>query len=259
VTVAAQRTGVAVTFAVALALLVGAPICVQAAERSPKASAQRSPAAAAAKGPADADGCPPPDEIVHELQARYDTTTAFRADFMQTVTVTSVGAAEESRGTVAFKKPGKMRWDFRSPDEQQIISNGTTIWIYQPADRQVIKAPFRAAFVSSTPVSFLTGVGRVTDDFRPQRDPRGCTPDRLYVKLQPKESQDLGALALGVDRSTYDIVEAAVTDPIGNVTTLVFTNLQRNVDIPESDFQFTVPAGIDVINAPGGGVPPSRE
>jgi outer membrane lipoprotein carrier protein len=239
-----------------LAVLASAPVHAGAAQ-SPKV--HRSPAGAAvAKSPAS-DDCLAPDAIVKKLQARYETTAAFRADFTQRMTVSSVEDADEQRGVVAFKKPGKMRWDFRTPDEQQIISDGTTIWIYQPADKQVIKAPFRAAFVSSTPISFLTGVGKITDDFTAQRDARGCTADRLYVKLLPKQSQDLGALALGVDRANYDIVEAAVTDPIGNVTTLSFSNLQRNVDIAESEFTFEAPAGIDVIVAPGGGVPPSRE
>ena len=243
----------AALLAVVVAILTALPI-VAAAQHSPAPPATSPVSSAGA-----ADPCPAPDAIVAKLQARYDTTSAFRADFSQRTTVTSVGDSDEAKGTVAFRKPGKMRWNYQAPDEQQIISDGTTMWIYQPADKQAIKAPFKAAFVSSTPISFLTGVGRITDDFKPQRDPRGCTADRIYVKLLPKDASDLGALALGVERSTYDIVEAAVTDPIGNVTTLAFTALQRNVDVPESEFKFDPPPGADVIVAPGGGAPLQRE
>ncbi len=155
-----------------------------------------------------------------------------------------------------------MRWDYRDARRAaDRLRRDDACGSTSLHDQQAIKAAFQASFVSSTPISFLTGVGRITDDFRPERDPRGCTADRLYVKLLPKQSQDLGALALGVDRGTFDIVEAAVTDPIGNVTTLSFTGLQRNVDIPDAEFQFVPPPGADVIIAPSAAaeVPPSGE
>lgn len=215
----------------------------------------------AAHGAATAQpACPDPATIVTKLQQRYDETKAFRAEFKQEMKVASLGASDEATGTVVFKKPGKMRWDFQTPHAQQIISDGQLLWIYQPEDKQVLKAPFKGAFVSTTPVSFLLGVGRITDDFRPTPDPRGCSPTRLYVGLSAKNaSEDVGALAFGVDRATFDIVEAAVTDPMGNVTTLTFANIARNVDIPDASFQFVSPPGVDVITPPGAAPPPTAE
>jgi outer membrane lipoprotein carrier protein len=202
------------------------------------------------------NACPDPETIVRKLQERYDTTRTFKAGVRQEMKVKSLDVSDVSEGTVVFKKPGRMRWDFQTPRAQQIISDGALLWIYQPDDRQVLKAPFKAAFVSTTPVSFLLGVGRITDEFRPQRDPRGCTAERLYVGLAAKSSEDIGALAFGVDRGTYDIVEASVSDPLGNVTTLSFSAIARNVDVPDSTFEFTVPSGVDVITPPGAAMPP---
>lgn len=215
------------------------------------ALAATSSQSAAQTSPSPAAECPPPREVVDKLQARYDTTRAFRANFTQRTTVGAMGQADEARGTVVFKKPGKMRWDYSEPEEQLIISDADTLWVYQPEEKQVLKGPFKAAFVSSTPVSFLAGVGRIDDDFKVSADPRGCVGDRIYVKLVPKDAADVGHLVLVVDRATYDIVEAAVTDPIGNVTSLTFADMERNVEIPESSFKFEVPAGVDVITAPG--------
>lgn len=212
--------------------------------------------AAAAKPAGGAAACPDPATIVRKLQERYDQTRTFSASVRQEMTVKSLGVSDVSEGTVVFKKPGKMRWDFQPPRPQQIIADGNTLWIYQPDDRQVLKAPFRAAFVSTTPVSFLLGVGRITDDFEPRADARGCTADRLYVALASKRGEDVGALALGVDRATYDIVEAAVTDPLGNVTTLGFNDIVRNVEVPDSTFELAVPPGVDVITPPGAAAPP---
>ena len=204
---------------------------------------------------AAASGCPAPDQIVRRLQARYDETQAFRADFEQETYVLAMGERDHARGTVAFSKPGRMRWDFASPIQQLIVSDGTTLWIYQPREQQVLRAAFQAAFVSTTPVSFLAGVGRIVDDFEPLPAKRPCTATRASVQLEAKDSLSLGGLELTVDRATFDIVEAAVTDPLENVTTLRFTNMQRNVEIPAEEFLFTVPAGVDVIVAPGSAPP----
>ena len=106
-------------------------------------------------------------------------------------------------------------------------------------------------------MSFLLGVGRITDEFRPEADARGCTPTHLYVRLASKKSEDIGAVAFGVDPTTYDIVEAAVTDPLGNVTTLGFSEIERNVVVPDATFEFVVPAGVDVITPPSVAMPPS--
>jgi outer membrane lipoprotein carrier protein len=198
-----------------------------------------------------ANACPDPATIVKKLQDRYDETKTFQAQVRQEMKVKSLDVSDASDGTVVFKKPGKMRWDFQTPRAQQIIADGDVLWIYQPDDRQVLKAPFKAAFVSTTPVSFLLGIGRITDEFRPHADDRGCTASRLYVALTSKKGDDVGALAFGVDRATYDIVEASVTDPLGNVTTLTFTDIARNVDVPDTTFEFSVPPGVDVITPPG--------
>jgi len=189
---------------------------------------------------------------VQRLQARYDATKNFRADFRQETAIASVGQHDEAFGTVVFMKPGRMRWEFQAPQRQSIVADGTTLWIHQPDEKQVLKAAFGAAFVSTTPVSFLAGVGRIRDDFDVEQDTRGCNAQRIYLRLVPKHAQDVGSLTLAVTRPTFDIVEAAITDPIGNVTTLSFSNLQRNVDVPQDEFRFVVPEGTDVVTAPSG-------
>jgi outer membrane lipoprotein carrier protein len=221
--------------------------------RAPAAAGTTTPATAGAAAPGAAgsagEDCPEPAVIADRLQARYDATAAFRASFRQETILAALGQREEARGAVAFKRPGKMRWDFETPERQQIIADGATLWIYQPADNQVLKAPFEAAFVSTTPVSFLTGVGRIKDDFRPEADPRGCDATRAHLRLVSKGAQDVGRLTLTVDRATFDILEAEVTDPLGNVTRVAFADLRRNVEIADAEFEFRVPPGVD---APAG-------
>ena len=192
-------------------------------------------------------------ETVRKVQERYDATHDFTADVTQEMTIASLGKTVTSHGHVAFKKPGKMRWELTQDDHQLIVADGTTLWFYQPGEQQVLKAPFDAAFRSSTPISFLTGVGRIAQDFDVQSDGESPDGQLLYLLLVPRhESSDVGKLRLSVARDGYDIRGAEVHDPLGNVSRLRFEHIRRNVGLTDDQFVFQVPPGVDVITAPIG-------
>jgi outer membrane lipoprotein carrier protein len=200
-----------------------------------------------------APSTPSVTDIVARLQARYDDTLGFQADFVQDVATATLGQAMTSTGEVFFKKPGKMRWNFSQP-AQLLVSDGSSFWFYQPADKQVVKTPFHQAFRSNTPVSFLTGVGRLEDDFQvalqdsTSDSTQNSTQDTYLLQLTSKQDAEaVGRLTLAVSRQTFDIVEATVTDPLGNTTRLRFNNINRNVPLEDSLFQFDIPPGVDII------------
>jgi outer membrane lipoprotein carrier protein len=198
---------------------------------------------------------PPPGDdaaaVVRGVQQRYDSTTDFTASVEQEIVVAGGGKTLTSTGTVAFQRPGKMRWTMQDHEKQIIVADGKTLWFYEPEERQVLKAPFQAAFRSSTPVSFLSGVGRIADNFDASIE--RWEGDRIELSLVPREkSSELGRLRLDVDAKTYDILGAEVTDALGNVTRIRFSKLVRNVQLPADLFQFQVPPGVDVIEAPIG-------
>ena len=188
------------------------------------------------------------DDVVKKLQQRYDETTDFTADFTQSVDVEALGQQLEAKGKVAFKRPGRMRWDFLEPDEQTIVADGKMLWVYQPAQKQVLRAPFTVAFQSAMPVSFLFGIGRLTKDFTPALVT--ADPQKIRLRLEPKSEAEIGALVLDVDPKTYDVLAAEVKDPLGNVTRLEFSNLKRGVGLADSMFVFDVPDGVDVVEPP---------
>jgi outer membrane lipoprotein carrier protein len=193
------------------------------------------------------------NEIVNKVQERYDATRDFTAEVTEEMTIASLGKTVTSRGTVAFKKPGKMRWELNDHERQTIVADGSTLWLYQPDERQVLKTPFDAAFRSSTPISFLTGVGRITQDFTVQAD--GESPDGkiLYLMLVPRRDRsDVGKMRLAVARDSFDIVGAEIHDPLGNVSRLHFDHVKRNVGLSDDQFVFVIPPGVDVISAPTG-------
>jgi outer membrane lipoprotein carrier protein len=191
------------------------------------------------------------EELVRRVQARFDATSDFTADVEQELILVGGGRTLKARGTVAFKRPGKMRWTLRNEEEQLIVADGATLWVYQPEESQVLKAPFPHAFRSSSPISFLTGVGRIEDDFAASLD--GTEDSHVFIMLVPRRDEgEIGRLRLRVDRRSYEIIGAEVRDPLGNLTKLLFSNLRRNTDLADGLFRFDVPDGVDVIEAPIG-------
>jgi len=187
-------------------------------------------------------------DALARLQARYETTRTLAADFRQTIESPTLATPLESKGTVAFEKPNHMRWEYEAPDRQLIVGDGTILWIYQPDDKQVIKAPLGEVFQATTPVSFLAGLGHVDRDFTAtlERD----DPERWVLRLVPKVEKRLGTLVLVVRKSDAGVDEARVTDSLGTTTRLLLSGEKRNADLDPKLFRFTPPAGVDVVKPP---------
>jgi outer membrane lipoprotein carrier protein len=146
-----------------------------------------------------------------------------------------------------------MRWDLSQGDEQVIVADGETLWLYQPQEKQVFKAPFDAAFRATTPISFLTGVGKIAQDFEVSADGGDEKTGVLYLMLVPRrDSTGVGKLRLTVARDSGEIRGAEIHDPLGNVSRLRFDHIKRNVGLGDQQFTFQVPPGVDVISAPIG-------
>ena len=193
------------------------------------------------------------DAIVRKVQERYDTTRDFTADVTQEMTIASLGKTTTAHGTMAFKRPGKMRWDLTQGDEQVIVADGETLWLYQPKEKQVLKAPFDAAFRATTPISFLTGVGKIAQDFDVSADGGDEKAGVLYLMLVPRrDNASVGKLRLSVARDSGEIRGGEIHDPLGNVSRLRFDHIKRNVGLGDEQFVFQVPPGVDVISAPIG-------
>jgi outer membrane lipoprotein carrier protein len=197
------------------------------------------PAAAAGDALADA---------LARLQSRYESTRTLTADFRQSVESPTLASPLESHGTVAFEKPSRMRWDYAAPDKQLIVGDGETLWIYQPDDKQVIKAPLTEAFQARTPISFLAGLGRVERDFQASLERE--EPERWIVHLVPRKDAAIGTLTLVVRKADASVEEARITDPLGTTTRIAFAHERRNVPLDAALFRFTPPPGVDVVRPP---------
>ena len=186
--------------------------------------------------------------VMARLQRHYQSTKAFSARFEQTIE--RVGAPPLRRsGQIHFEKPGKLRWEFETPQAETIVSNGKTIYDYDPGLNQVVETPLRQAFKSQAATAFLLGAGNLERDFI-AAPVRGIGADGLiHLALTPKTGGN--RIDVGIDRTTYNIQTMTIVDSLGNRTELHFSDIEVNQPLAASLFQFSPPAGADIVGSQG--------
>lgn len=196
------------------------------------------------------------DEIVTRVQQQYDTHMDFKAGFVQESLVKSLGRKQVSEGTVFFKKPGKMRWNYQKPFKQEIVSDGKTLWSYRPEEKQVVVSPMSQAAQGKVPSTFLAGLGNLKLDFQIRWGKEPSPQDDYFLELTPNEFHgSLEKLFLLIDRKTYRILQAKIQDVMGNTTQISFSKTQFDNRLPDSLFTFTPPPGVEVFQMPGASPP----
>ncbi len=188
-------------------------------------------------------------EIASQVQQKYDSVRDFSADFTHEAESGVLRKKLVERGSVMVKKPGKMRWAYKAPEEKLFVSDGSRMYMHTPADNQVIVSPVPADDQATTAVLFLTGKGKLTRDFTVSLT-EGAPAGTYVLKLQPKlQERDYDWLQLVVDRSTFQIRSLTAADKQGTRSTFTFSNFKENVGLPDKTFQFNIPRGADVIQA----------
>jgi outer membrane lipoprotein carrier protein len=187
------------------------------------------------------------------IQQRYEGIRDFRADFTHTYAGGVLRRKTVERGEVAIRKPGLMRWTYTAPERKVFVSDGVKLYSYVPADRQVYVASVPTGDSASTPALFLAGQGSLTRDFVAEAAPAPPeVPGSVALKLTPrKREREYETLLLVVDRESLQWRQLVTHDRQGGTSTFAFTNLRENAGVPDREFVFTIPRGVDVITEGG--------
>jgi outer membrane lipoprotein carrier protein len=199
------------------------------------------PWVAAAQAPADIGAAARLEQALAGLDS-------WRAGFSQTVTDPEGRVTESAAGTVTLARPGRFRWDYRMP-EQLIVSDGTTVWLYDADLSQVTVRPADEALIG-TPALLLSGKADLQAEFRVTD---GGSQDGLaWSRLEPRDAEsDFAELRVGV--ASGELRRMILVDRLGQTTRLAFERIERNPRLPDESFRFTPPPGVDVIGrAPAG-------
>lgn len=188
-------------------------------------------------------------DLARQLQTRYTGVKDFKAEFTNTYKGGSVfSKTSEERGEVLVKKPGRMRWTYTDPEKKELVANGTNIFFYVVADKQVTVNPLPAANEASTSFLFLLGRGDLVRDFTPTLAAAQPAAGEWHLALAPRSPQaDFSSLTVMVDRKSLTILGFVTTDSTGGANTVRFSRVRENVGLPDSAFDFKIPRGAEII------------
>jgi outer membrane lipoprotein carrier protein len=192
---------------------------------------------------------PPASDVAGALQRKYDSIRDFSASFRQTYEGGVLRRKASESGTVYVKKPGKMRWDYTSPEKKLFISDGQTMFLYFPNEKQVMKNAVPSQDEATSAVLFLIGKGNITRDFN-VKWAEGGTDTTYRLRLDPKTRQaEYDWLEITADRDTFRIVGLTAGDAQGGKSSFTFSNFKENAGLADKMFQFSIPRGTEVISS----------
>ncbi len=213
--------------------------------------------------PADARPSSAVKAAVHALEARYRGAHTLKAVFFERYSDGKGGGVAES-GTVYFSRPGRMRWEYESPEQKLFVVDGTNVWFYVPADRTASRAKMKESSDWRTPLALLTGKADLSrlcrsidladsagalargEDDAPM--PLGDTLLRCVPRGTPGTADDsVREIYLESDADAH-LVRVLIREA-GNIETeFRFRNWEENIVVPEAKFHFQPPAGVAVVD-----------
>ena len=186
--------------------------------------------------------------IAQAVDNHYNHMRTLQAEFSETYRGT--GTERTETGTLWLKKPGKMRWEYRSPESKLFLSDGQTAWFYLPRERQVRRTPVKQLDDLRSPLGLLLGKTRLEKELQPLSlapDISPLVPGDVVLRGIPK------ALA---ERVNEVILEVTADDRIariivngvdGSETEYRFSGQEENIEVSDQRFRFIPPPGVEVM------------
>ena len=206
------------------------------------------------------------------FESRYHSARTLQATFLERYAESGQPVRTEA-GTAYFLRPGKMRWDYESPEKSVFLIDGKTAWFYVPADRTVTRMPAKKSEDWRTPFVLLTGEMKVSrlcsrveqaPDEKPVNSgdvvvrciPKGQSPENAREPSAQAHSADEPALQpaniqrilFEISPATGELARVVVQEPGGSSIDFQFRNWQFNLPLAESLFHFQPPPGVAIVN-----------
>jgi outer membrane lipoprotein carrier protein len=203
--------------------------------------------------------------IAAKLEARYRGAHTLQATFLERYSESGQVVRSEA-GIAYFRRPGKMRWEYESPEKNLFMVDGKMAWFYVPADHTVTRAPAKQSTDWRTPLALLAGemkLSRVCARVEPTTVEKPDTVGNtvLYCPMRDEESAPKSASAdtaeASPDQSVYlevapdtgNLARVLVREKGGVVVEFKFADWRFDPPLADSFFRFEVPPGVAIVNA----------
>lgn len=174
------------------------------------------------------------------LNGLLSNTKSMTANFTQT---TKGGNSGTFKGTMSVQRPNNFRWETTSPSEQLIVANGSSLWVYDKDLEQATKQAVDSQ-VGNTPALLLSGdPSTIAENFKVTQP----YENKNYYVLYP-QANNASFKNLSLSFNSGKPVMMVLNDNLGQTTSIKFNNIKLNPKVSSSQFKFTPPEGVDVIN-----------
>ena len=191
--------------------------------------------------------------VAHGVDEHYNHLQSLQAEF--TEIYQGSGMERTESGTLWLKKPGKMRWEYRSPEEKLFVGDGREAWLYLPEEKQARKSSMRDLDDLRSPLAFLLGKTKLEKElqllsFAPDVEP--WKPEDSMLRGVPRGMKDRIRQVLLEITPEHRIARILIHGADDSITEYRFNNQKENVEVPERQFRFAAPLGTEVIEDEGG-------
>ncbi|MDH5752690.1 MAG: outer membrane lipoprotein carrier protein LolA [Deltaproteobacteria bacterium] len=200
----------------------------------------------ASAAPAAEQACNRP--LLDKVQQSYRAMQSFRSRFEQEDKRAEEGKLK-AQGTIEYQKPGRMRWSYEPPHEQLLVTDGQTVWLFDPLLENVTVQRLEE-LTRGTPLAFLLGAGDLEKDFQCLGMERasGGGDDTVFFSLAPRSGiPGLNRILLGVSPASGAIRAFVMVDSQENRRIIRLLKLEVGVEIPAGRFTFEITPEMEVI------------
>jgi outer membrane lipoprotein carrier protein len=188
------------------------------------------------------------------VDAHYNHLRSLEAEF--TEVYRGAGMERTETGILWLKKPGKMRWEYRSPREKLFVSDGKDAWFYVPADRQARKTAAKKLEDIRSPLAFLLGKTKLEKELQglslaPDVEP--LATGNVVLRGVPQALADRVSEILLEITPDHQIARIVIQEVDGAATEYRFDGMKEDVVIADVRFVFKPPAGTETVE---GGLEP---
>lgn len=180
---------------------------------------------------------------IDQLHDFLKNTRSFKADFSQALLAKNGRKPQQSSGTVAVARPGKLRWEIVKPYPQLVVGDGEKFWIHDPELQQVTVRKADKA-LGASPAALLSGSNDLEKNFSLRE--AGEADGLAWIEATPKTG-DSGFERVRLGFVGADLQAMELFDSFGQTTLVRFSRIERNPNLPTATFKFTPPPGADVI------------
>ena len=186
--------------------------------------------------------------IARAVDNHYNHLQTLQTEF--TETYRGAGIERTESGSLWLKKPGKMRWEYRSPKEKLFLSDGKDAWFYLPGDRQVRRTSVKKLDDLRSPLSFLLGKTQMEKELEGLSlapDVLPLTPGNMVLRGVPKAMADRIREVILEITPDHRIARIQFEEADDSVTEYRFSQQEENGAMADQRFKFAAPPGVEVI------------